>query len=85
MKTNATIRNFVTISLDRIIIIIIIITHTSESTNVKVLEIALHVPSTVTTEQLQHYIKVNQSHYRPEVPRGYQEVKVPRLRNNDPE
>ena len=24
-------------------------------------------------------IKVNQSHYRPEVPRGFQEVKVPRL------
>ena len=23
--------------------------------------------------------KVNQSHYRPEVPRGFQEVKVPRL------
>ena len=29
--------------------------------------------------------KVNQSHYRPEVPRGFQEVKVPRLRDNDPE
>jgi len=28
--------------------------------------------------------KVNQSHYRPEVPRGFQEVKVPRLRDNDP-
>ena len=27
----------------------------------------------------------NQSHYRPEVPRGFQEVKVPRLRDNDPE
>ena len=25
--------------------------------------------------------KVNQSHYRPEVPRGFQEVKVPRLRD----
>jgi len=24
----------------------------------------------------------NQSHYRPEVPRGFQEVKVPRLRDN---
>jgi len=24
---------------------------------------------------------VNQSHYRPEVPRGFQEVKVPRLRD----
>jgi len=28
---------------------------------------------------------VNQSHYRPEVPRGFQEVKVPRLRDNSPE
>jgi len=26
--------------------------------------------------------KINQSHYRPEVPRGFQEVKVPRLREN---
>jgi len=24
----------------------------------------------------------NQSHYRPDVPRGFQEVKVPRLRDN---
>ena len=29
-------------------------------------------------------VKVNQSHYRPEVPRGFQEVKVPRLRDNGP-
>jgi len=29
--------------------------------------------------------KVNQSHYRPEVPRGFQEVKVPGLRDNGPE
>ena len=28
--------------------------------------------------------KVNQSHYRPEVPRGFQEVNVPRLRDNGP-
>jgi len=28
--------------------------------------------------------KVNQSHYRPEVPRGFQEVKVPRLRDSGP-
>ena len=28
--------------------------------------------------------KVNQSHYRPEVPRGFQEVKVPRLSDNGP-
>jgi len=26
--------------------------------------------------------KKNQSHYRPEVPSGFQEVKVPRLRDN---
>ena len=26
-------------------------------------------------------VKVNQSHYRPEVPRCFQEVKVPRLRD----
>jgi len=30
------------------------------------------------------YKKVNQSHYRPEVPRGFLEVKVPRLRDNGP-
>ena len=29
-------------------------------------------------------VKVNQSHYRPEVPSGFQEVKVPRLRDNGP-
>ena len=28
--------------------------------------------------------KVNQSHYRPEVARGFQEVKVPRLRDSGP-
>ena len=28
--------------------------------------------------------KVNTSHHRPEVSRGFQEVKVPRLRDNDP-
>jgi len=33
--------------------------------------------------QLQTY-KVNQSHYRPEVPRRFQEVKVPTLRDNGP-
>jgi len=27
-------------------------------------------------------IQVNQSHYRPEVPRGFQEVKVPTLRDS---
>ena len=29
--------------------------------------------------------EVNQSHYRLEMPRGFQEVKVPRLRDNGPE
>ena len=29
-------------------------------------------------------VKLNQSHYRPEVPRGSQKVKVPRLRDNGP-
>jgi hypothetical protein len=29
-------------------------------------------------------VKVNQSHYRPEVSRVFQEVKVPRLRDNGP-
>ena len=31
------------------------------------------------------HVKVNLSHYRPEVPRGFQEVKVLRLRDNGPE
>jgi hypothetical protein len=30
------------------------------------------------------YIKVNQSHYRPEVPRGFREVKFPRIRDDGP-
>ena len=30
-------------------------------------------------------VKVNQSHYRPEVPREFQEVTVPILRDNGPE
>ena len=33
--------------------------------------------------QLTHQ-KVNQPHYRPEVPRGFHEVKVTRLRDGDP-
>jgi len=28
-------------------------------------------------------VTVNQSHYMPEVPRVFQEIKVPRLHNND--
>ena len=30
-------------------------------------------------------VRVKQSHYRSEVPRGFQEIKVPRLRDNGPE
>jgi len=30
-------------------------------------------------------VNLNESHYRPEVPRDFQEVKVPRLRDNGPE
>jgi len=29
-------------------------------------------------------VKVNQFHYKPEVPGGFQKVKVPRLRDNGP-
>ena len=29
-----------------------------------------------------HDKKANQSHYRPEVPRGFQEIKVPRFHDN---
>jgi hypothetical protein len=36
----------------------------------------------VTTHDQYIIKKANQSHYRPEVPRGFQEVKVPRLRDN---
>ena len=52
--------------------------------------LALRLTAILTTLHLQDYQKttgkknVNQSHYRPEVPRGFQEVKVPRLRNNGP-
>jgi len=31
-----------------------------------------------------YIVKVNQPHYRPEVPRGFQEVKVPKLCDNGP-
>ena len=27
---------------------------------------------------------INKSHYRPEMPRGFQEIKFPRLRDNGP-
>jgi len=36
------------------------------------------------THGIQSVVLVNQSHYRPEVPIGFQEVKVPRLRDNGP-
>ena len=35
-------------------------------------------------QRIGHNKKANQSHYRPEVPRVFQEVKVPRLRDNVP-
>ena len=37
-----------------------------------------------TANKMEDEIKVNQSHYKPEVPRRFQEVKVPRLRDNGP-
>jgi len=40
---------------------------------------------TVSVLHMTHQRKVNQSHYSPEVPRGFQEVKVPTLRDNGPE
>jgi len=39
---------------------------------------------TESKDSLAMYKKVNQSHYRPEVPRKLQEVKVPRQRDNGP-
>jgi len=41
--------------------------------------------STVSMMLTTELLAVNQSHYRPEVPRGFQEVKVPRLRASGPE
>jgi len=38
----------------------------------------------ISCKQLDDFVNVKQSHYRPEVPRGFNEVKVPRLHNNDP-
>ena len=50
-------------------------------------EISLGLVKTVprefhNDERLAIRRKVNQSHYRPEVHRGFQEVKVPRFRDN---
>jgi hypothetical protein len=46
----------------------------------------VEVKQLLTVQAYSLYIKkVNQSHYRPEVPRGFQEVKVPTLRDNGPE
>ena len=42
-----------------------------------------HVKFDLYKKPKQH-IKANQFHYRPEVPRGFQEFKVPRLRDNCP-
>jgi len=48
----------------------------------------IYIKTSTTINTLQTYlpckIKANQSHYKPEVPRGFQEVKVPRLRDNGP-
>jgi len=41
--------------------------------------------SNYTAQRLRKNKKLNQSHYRPEVPRGFQEVTAPTLRDNDPE
>jgi len=39
----------------------------------------------VSARVMQIQVKVNKSHYRPEVPRWFQEVKVSILRDNGPE
>jgi len=49
----------------------------------KVFYVKLYVHSLVDKLKF-FYQKINQSRYRPEVPRGFQEVKVPRLRYNGP-
>jgi len=41
-------------------------------------------PLTASSINHNRQLKANQSHYRPEVPSGFQEVKVPRLRDNGP-
>jgi hypothetical protein len=38
-----------------------------------------------SSSSLMEKVKVKQSHYRPEVPRGFQKVKVPRLFDSGPE
>jgi hypothetical protein len=37
-----------------------------------------------TVRVFENRVKVNQSHYRPEVPRGFQEVNVSRFHDNGP-
>jgi len=47
--------------------------------------LALHVLMfTAVFSDVSRIKKVKQSHYRPDVPRGFQEVKVPRLCDNGP-
>jgi len=48
--------------------------------------IPVQVTDISTASKSNHKIrwKVKQSHYRPEVPRGFQEVKIPGLRDNGP-
>jgi hypothetical protein len=48
------------------------------------MEVHLHSFLTLAEDEGE-WPAVNQSHYRPEVPGGFQEVKVPRLRDNGPE
>jgi len=43
-----------------------------------------YMPAAMEWSNSIQVIKVNQSHYRPEVLTGFQEVKVPRLRDNGP-
>jgi len=42
------------------------------------------VKSQVIKITMQKQYRVDQSHYKPETPRGFQDVKVPTLRDNGP-
>jgi len=47
-------------------------------------KIALHLDTGRSSQSANINEKVKQSHYRPEMSRGYQEVKVPRFHDNVP-
>ena len=49
---------------------------------VQLCECQLQIVNRIRGRPVVSKVKVNQSHHRPEVPRGFQEFKVPRLRNN---